>query len=373
MKILMLNLYFFAAKKWRLKIIVMISFIFAALNVASQNYSNDTCVLLSKSTIINSGMAKTYTNTNEPVKSILIDNRKWIFDSIGRIIEELNFNLIDRGVIDRRKTIEYDQTEQIKSISLYERSSLDEKMPTTITNQELYNWNNDTFTLVELKDSDTVRFVLEIINENGCVEFSRAQHGIFVTETQYEYNLLGLQRVRRYKQWKNNILKIAFKSKLFYENSILSSMTSIDLITGKKRLDRNYHLEGGELKGYSMSFSDLRDSTHTSSFNEIGEVIFRQYDDWAFYLTESTEDGVRYQDKRFSYDDGTRRVDRYEISNNGDVVITSIVDDEQQSRTTKKQTKDDHGNWIKLVTIREQLNKPPRKKIIFREIEYFED
>ena len=143
------------------------------------------------------------------------------------------------------------------------------------------------------------------------------------------------------------------------------------MITGKT-VYRHYHLVDNELKGYLMASPDLSDSTHTVSYNGAGEIIFRQYDDRAFYLVESSKDGIRYKEKVFSYDDGTRKIDRLEFFSNGNVSITSIENDEQQSRTTKEQIKDERGNWIKLVTVREQLDKPIRERIILREIEYFE-
>lgn len=120
-----------------------------------------------------------------------------------------------------------------------------------------------------------------------------------------------------------------------------------------------------------MDSSDLSDSTHTITYNEFGEIIFRQYDDRAFYMIESTKGGVRYKDKIFSYDDGSKTVDRFEYLKNGDVNILSTKNAEQQSRTSKKQIKDGYGNWIKLITVREQLNKPFREKTIIREIEYY--
>lgn len=368
MKELILNLCFFVSKKWRFKLITILTFVLITQSGLAQNYSNDTCVLVSTSRMINKGMTKIYTQTNGPVKSILVDNRKWIFDSTGRMIEELNFK--DTAQIDRRIIIEYYENGKIKSISLYERSESDEKMPTVISAQELYNWSNDTLTLIELKGVDTLRSVLEVINEDGCVVFSREKYGIHVTETEYEYNLFGLQKTKRFKQWNNNTLTKSFEIKLVYENGILTSKNFIDP-TREEIVYRNYHLEDNELKGYLMDSSTLSDSTHTISYNEFGEIIFRQYDDMIFYMIETTKDGVRYKDKIFSYDDGTRKVDRFEYLINGDVNITLIENNEQQSRTTKKQIKDEYGNWIKLITVREQLNKPIREETILREIEYY--
>lgn len=227
MKELMLNLYFFVPKRWKLKVITILNFVLITQLGLAQNYSNDTCVLVSPSTVINGGMAKIYTQANGPVKSILVDNREWIFDSTGRLIEELNFNFKDATQVDRRRIIAYENG-RVKSISLYERGESDKKMPTVMRAQELYNWSNDTLSIIELKGIDTIKSVLEEINEKDCVVFSREKNGILVTETEYEYNSFGLQKKKRFKQWKNNTLTKSFEIKLFYENGILTSKISVD-------------------------------------------------------------------------------------------------------------------------------------------------